>query len=122
MSYFETRVETVRVPGIQNQTIAGSNRVRPALREAAANENARTDESTSGCRALILVSPVQTNAPTPSLARHPANFLAHLIATNQALPQTRERRRIEPSVAVAAYAAARVQGSASASHAFSHAA
>jgi hypothetical protein len=63
---------------------------------------------------------VQTSTPVQSLARQPANFLAHLIATQQALPQTRERRRMEPSVAVAAYAATR--DSVSIDHALSRAA
>ncbi len=112
----------MRVPGVNNQTTAASNRVRPALRQTAANESARTDESTSSSRALIPLSPAQTSAPAQSLARQPANFLAHLIATKQALPQTRERRRIEPGVAIAAYAATREQGFTSASHALSRAA
>ena len=33
-------------------------------------------------------------------------YLAHLIATKDKLPQTRERRRAEPADAIAAYAAA----------------
>jgi len=41
------------------------------------------------------------------LRTHPdARFLAHLIATDQKVPQTRERRRAEPAVAITAYAAA----------------
>ena len=36
----------------------------------------------------------------------PAFFLAHLIATARQIPQTRERRRVTPGEATAAYAAA----------------
>ena len=35
-----------------------------------------------------------------------ATFLAHLIATKDQLPQTRERRRAEPDEVIAAYRAA----------------
>lgn len=59
----------------------------------------------STTRALIPLQPA-----TSSEARvrtHPdARFLAHLIATDQKVPQTRERRRAEPGVAITAYAAA----------------
>jgi hypothetical protein len=49
-----------------------------------------------------------------------AFFLAHLIATAQQAPQTRERRRIEPALASAAYAAA--SAAASCLHRFGRAA
>ena len=58
----------------------------------------------SASRALIALQPVPSG-DTP-LRTHPdARFLAHLIATAQRLPQTRERRRAEPQDAIAAYAA-----------------
>ena len=114
MCQFDTRVKTVRLTSIHNQTIAASNRGRAANRETAANDDARTDQTTSSSRALIPLSPVQPTSPARSLARQPANFLAHLIATQQALPQTRERRRIEPGVATAIYATASAHASASA--------
>jgi hypothetical protein len=57
-------------------------------------------------RALIPLTPTQHSARPHAAIRQPASFLAHLIATRQALPQTRERRRIEPGVAVAIYSAA----------------
>ena len=58
----------------------------------------------STSRALIALQPVPSGG-TP-LRTHPdARFLAHLIATDQRLPQTRERRRAEPQDAIAAYAA-----------------
>jgi len=58
------------------------------------------------CRALVPFSPVQTSAHVHDVQPRPASFLAHLIATRQALPQTRERRRIEPEFGAAIYAAA----------------
>jgi len=96
----------MRVTGSHDQIIAASSRVRPASRQTPADEATCGDESTSGSRALIPLSPAQTSARLQSVARHPACFLAHLIATEQSLPQTRERRRIEPGVAAAIYGAA----------------
>jgi hypothetical protein len=58
----------------------------------------------SSSRALIALQPA-TSRET-SVRTHPdARFLAHLIATDQKVPQTRERRRAEPPDAVTAYAA-----------------
>jgi hypothetical protein len=54
-------------------------------------------------RALVaIVQPCATTAPSqrPAVA-----FLAQLIANDRKLPQTREKRRIEPDVGAAAYAA-----------------
>jgi len=97
----------MRVTSDRINSISASGRMRPALREAAANEEQKANESAGAGRALIPLSPVQAaERPYPAM-RHPANFLAHLIATEQAMPQTRERRRIEPNVAAAIYAAAR---------------
>jgi hypothetical protein len=57
-------------------------------------------------RALIALQPPAAMAETP-LRTHPdARFVAHLIATDQKVPQTRERRRADPQVAVSAYTAA----------------
>jgi hypothetical protein len=59
----------------------------------------------SSSHALIALQPV-TSGET-SVRTHPdARFLAHLIATDQKVPQTRERRRADPAVAITAYAAA----------------
>ncbi len=67
--------------------------------------SAPRDARTSQSRALI---PLQPIAPgdTPLRARPQAAYLAHLIATNDKLPQTRERRRAEPAEVIAVYAAA----------------
>ena len=62
----------------------------------------------SGQRALVRIAPVDP-ASGISLrtieARPAAPFLAHLIATVQGAPQTRERRRADPDWAITAYAA-----------------
>ncbi len=61
-------------------------------------------DNARSARALIALQPI---APDHSdmRARPQAVFLAHLIATDRKLPQTRERRRAQPEDAVAAYAA-----------------
>lgn len=52
-------------------------------------------------RALV-VTEMAANVQTAPVYREAA-FLAHLIATKEHAPQTRERRRAEPAVAIAAY-------------------
>jgi len=61
-------------------------------------------ETASG-RALIALQPIASGSDADSHHRPQAGFLAHLIATDRKLPQTRERRRAEPADAIAAYAA-----------------
>ena len=55
-------------------------------------------------RALVALTPAAA-ARQPSESHRQAAFLAHLIATKDQLPQTRERRRVEPAEAIAAYRA-----------------
>ena len=93
----------MRVTGDQINPNAASSRMRPAAREATA---VKAEEAVSNCRALIPLSPVRHSERPQTVVRQPANFLAHLIATEQAIPQTRERRRVEPNVAARVYAAA----------------
>ena len=59
-------------------------------------------------RALVPVTAVQKPAEDhhKSSRRGSASFLAQLIANENQLPQTRERRRAEPQLALAAYGAA----------------
>ncbi|MEI9804585.1 MAG: hypothetical protein WDN48_09130 [Pseudolabrys sp.] len=52
---------------------------------------------------LVLEAPDAVEIPT---SYREAQFLAHLIATKDRLPQTRERRRADPAEAIAAYTAA----------------
>lgn len=54
--------------------------------------------------ALVPVRPIERGENSPVSSRRPAaSFLAHLIATAQREPQTRDRRRAEPAEAAAAY-------------------
>lgn len=56
-------------------------------------------------RALTVIStPAPRDAP-PQLPRGNAAFLAHLIATKDQAPQTREKRRAAPAEVLAAYRA-----------------
>ena len=59
---------------------------------------------TGESRALVALTPA-TATCKPSESHRQAAFLAHLIATKDQLPQTRERRRAEPTEAIAAYRA-----------------
>ena len=111
----------MRVTGDQLNLNAASNRMRPAARETAASETAKADTTASSSRALIPLSPVRYSERTQTVVRQPANFLAHLIATKQSIPQTRERRRVEPNVAASIYAAADEPGPAKTSHKLSRA-
>jgi len=87
------------ITGIRGSIVSAVDR---APRETApAPRDARARES----RALIPLQPIE-RADTPLRARPQAAFLAHLLATRDKLPQTRERRRAEPEHAVAVYAAA----------------
>ena len=71
-------------------------------------------EKVSASRALIPVTPIApSETPVGTRTRADAAFLAHLIATDQKAPQTRERRRAEPADAIAAYAAANAAPTAS---------
>ena len=72
-------------------------------REAASSS--RRKPPTESSRALIPLEPIAAG-DTPLHTRPQAGFLAHLIATKEKLPQTRERRRAEPHEVIAVYAAA----------------
>jgi hypothetical protein len=55
-------------------------------------------------RALVALAPAAKAQPAPSSFRR-APFIAHLLAVKDQHAQTRERRRAEPSEAIAAYRA-----------------
>jgi hypothetical protein len=58
--------------------------------------------------ALVPVAPAETaerSDPRPGGGSNRADFVAHLIATRNRLPQTCARRRATPETAIAAYAA-----------------
>ena len=64
----------------------------------------RTSASASG-RALVPTTPPPMRDSCATRPRPAAPFLAHLIATAQQLPQTRMRRRAEPTDARVVYTA-----------------
>lgn len=59
-------------------------------------------------RAIVPVTPAKSaeKSRAAPLQRANAPYLAHLIATSEGLPQTRERRRAAPGEAVVCYAQA----------------
>ena len=59
----------------------------------------------SESRALVALAPLQSVSGQPAGHRH-APFVAHLVATKDQHPQTRERRRADLHEALAAYRAA----------------
>ena len=87
------------ISGIRGSIISA---VGGAPRQAA---SAPRDKQTSASRALIPLQPVAPG-DTPLRTRAHAAYLAHLIATKDKAPQTRERRRAEPAEVIAVYAAA----------------
>ena len=87
------------ISGIRGSIVGAVDR---APREAS---SAPRDKQTSASRALIPLQPIAAG-DTPLRTRTQAAYLAHLIATKDKVPQTRERRRAEPAEAIAVYAAA----------------
>jgi hypothetical protein len=65
-----------------------------------------SDDRREPCHSLVIVDEDAEAHPVGCCAHLSAAFLAHLIATKQQAPQTRQRRRAEPEDAVAVYAAA----------------
>ncbi len=84
-------------------------RVDATKQAAFSQSDAFAHEPTSGTparrdsesRALVVTAPAAIHA-TAAIHRQAA-FLAHLIATKDHAPQTRERRRADPGEALAAY-------------------
>jgi hypothetical protein len=71
-------------------------------RRSSISDEPAGERSTS--RAVITLQPVSRTETTTTPARRvDVGFLAHLIATQQGFPQTRERRRREPDDVVAVY-------------------
>ena len=87
------------VGGIRGSSVTATGRT--SRDETPSRHEAKTESG----RALIALEPI---APGDALlrTRPQASYLAHLIATKDKLPQTRERRRAEPQDVIAAYAAA----------------
>jgi hypothetical protein len=82
-----------------------ANQAMPAEPGDFGREFAREQQSvareTKETRALVVTE--AATAPQRTPVYREAAFLAHLIATKSHAPQTRERRRAEPSEAIAAY-------------------
>lgn len=70
------------------------------------DDSAGPDDRRETCRSLMVVEADKEAHPVGRGAHLAAPFLAHLIATQQQAPQTRQRRRAEPEDAIALYAAA----------------
>jgi hypothetical protein len=88
------------ISGIRSSIVTAVGRT-PRDATPSSRDEARTESS----RALIPLEPIAPS-DTPLRTRPQATYLAHLIATKDKLPQTRERRRADPQDAIAAYAAA----------------
>jgi len=96
---FETGNPMSPISAIRGSIVGAVDRTRRG--SSASRRQPRTESS----RALIAVEPIAAG-DTPLRTRPQADFLAHLIATREQLPQTRERRRAEPHDVIAVYAAA----------------
>lgn len=70
------------------------------------DNGAGSDDGREPCHSLVTVAEDAEAHPVGCCAHLSAAFLAHLIATRQQAPQTRQRRRAEPEDAAALYAAA----------------
>jgi len=64
-----------------------------------------SDASGPSGRVLVPLHPIEPAAARRDRTRAGAAFLAHLIAVDRQLPQTRARRRAEPADAIAVYSA-----------------
>ncbi|MGB7259864.1 MAG: hypothetical protein ACRECC_11600 [Pseudolabrys sp.] len=73
---------------------------------ARARQAAVERETIAECRELVPLMPVEPPHGHMTPTRHPAEFIAQLLAARGRAPQLRERRRVEPAEAVAAYRAA----------------
>lgn len=77
--------------------------VAPYAPERTSRQREQGLAETGSSRAMITIAPASSVGHDPSPSYRPAPFLAHLIATREQFPQTRERRRLEPADAVRAY-------------------
>lgn len=95
-----SHIETGNVMRVSQNQVTG---LPPADIESGAGREPVAD-SAPASRALVAVSPAPDRTAAPNYWQAP--FLAHLIATRELHPQTRERRRAAPHEAVAAYLSA----------------
>jgi hypothetical protein len=85
--------------------IAKINRASSGLTDSHSSAPEKEVVSDVAGRALVVVGSPPTADEKPSPVFREAAFLAQLIATKDHHPQTRERRRAEPSDAIEAYRA-----------------
>ncbi len=84
--------------------MAGAAYARAPDAVAAVVAQPATTDTRSQSTAAVQVVPMRQQEATPTPPRHmSAAFIAHLIATDGNFPQTRERRRAEPTDAALAY-------------------
>jgi hypothetical protein len=77
---------------------------RTAKRRRTASPGVKED---AAGHALVVLTPAEARETAPAPASYrAAEFLAHLIATKERVPQTCERRRADPADAIAAYSTA----------------
>jgi hypothetical protein len=90
------------------EPIAGIRSALPTTPQAAGRTSATAaGPDRPGAQALLPVLPITpTEGHSRASNRPAAPFLAHLIATEAQLPQTRARRRAKPDAAAAIYARA----------------
>jgi hypothetical protein len=81
-------------------------RPRPAGRFELEGSAAAADPVLSQRRDLVRIEPVAPASSHFAQPRPQAAFLAHLLAVAQHAPQTQEKRRAEPQVAIGHYTAA----------------
>jgi hypothetical protein len=78
----------------------------PRPSPTAASSSTATDGAPAQRALVTLARSADLSARVPVSARPRAPYLAHLIAMAQGAPETRRRRRADPTSAIAAYAAA----------------
>ena len=95
----------MRVGGISSPAVINAS--GSARRATAADRDRPESGSAETSRAVIALPPIERSQPAMRWTGRPAaEFLAHLIATDQQAPQTRVRRRAPPAEAARVYAAA----------------
>ncbi|MDO8878910.1 MAG: hypothetical protein Q7V40_22770 [Pseudolabrys sp.] len=94
------RVEASKQAASRQPTDSGREFAGEFVQEPAQDQDG-SDAPAAESRALVVTGTAA--APHSAPVYREAAFLAHLIATKAHAPQTRERRRAEPSEAIAAY-------------------
>jgi hypothetical protein len=91
----------MRVEPTKQAALGQTNNFADDLGREAERQHDEADASVQESRELVATG--QVAGSQGAAVYREAAFLAHLIATKEKVPQTRERRRAEPSEAIAAY-------------------